>query len=300
MIAKFPELTKLGINHQKEVQTYTDKFEPYSDFNFTSLFCWNVDGSTEISDLNENLVIKLPDYLTGEPVYSLIGDQKIDESLNALLEITRKINLVPELVIEHISKVADLQIEKDRDQFDYIYHIVGQADMSGGHFKVKRNKVSKFFRTYGDDLILKKINFKNEETKQEIIKTFNDWTVNKEKKDDDFHREKKALQQLLDYSPQLHGLVGIQVFIDGTCIGFSINELVQKDFAICHFQKAILDFAHVDVFLSNIVAKELKHYGCKYINWEQDLGIPGLRELKESYLNESFLTKYTIKKATSS
>jgi hypothetical protein len=93
--------------------------------------------------------------------------------------------------------------------------------------------------------------------------------------------------------------MGVALYLDGVCVGFSVNEVLDDTYVLCHFQKAVLDFENVDVFLSNVVAKEAMHFGCHYINWEQDLGIPGLRELKQSYKPDLFLKKYTITRHSS-
>ncbi len=297
MIAQFPHFSKLTIDCKDEIVKLTERFDPYSDFNFTSLFCWDTDGSTEVSILDGNLVIKMADYITNEPLYSLIGETNIDMSMALLIDMAGgSLKLVPEIVISLLDNRDAFCIEEDRDQFDYVYQLPTQADLIGGHYKVKRNKISKFMRTYEDKLTLKKIHFDSPVMKQEISDIFTRWTEERGRDDEESRREAETLDKLFDYGKYFN-LVGIQVFMDGVCIGFSINEIVQKGYAICHFQKSILTFEHVDVFLSNLAAKELKHFGCKYVNWEQDLGIPGLRELKSSYLQAFFLKKYTVRKS---
>ena len=50
----------------------------------------------------------------------------------------------------------------------------------------------------------------------------------------------------------------------------------------------------VNAYLINELAKILYKKGIVYINWEQDLGILGLRENKESYLPTRYLKKYSL------
>lgn len=296
MIKHFPLFSKLSIENKDEITSLTSAFAPYSDFNFTSLFCWDTDNTTEVSILNGNLVIKMADYISNETLYSIIGDNNIDESLGILLEITPKLKLVPEIVVESIKNHSVYDVFEDRDQFDYVYPLASQANLLGGHYKVKRNKINKFMRTYEDKLSLKKIHFNDPAMKQEIHNIFLQWSDERKRAGEEVRREAETLNKLFDYGKHFT-LVGVLVFLDGVCIGFSINEIIHMDYAICHFQKSILTFEHSDVFLTNLVAKELKHFGCKYVNWEQDLGLPGLRELKESYGQEFFLKKYVICKS---
>ncbi len=293
MITTFPSFTKLELSHKEEIQSLTWGFDPYSDFNFTSLFCWNTDNSTEISILNGSLVIKMPDYITGKPIYSIIGDKHIDDSLNSLLQISPSLSLVPQVVVDHIESKDRFIIAADRDQFDYIYEINSQSTLAGGKLKGKRNKVNKFTRSFEHHISLSKLRFNGSDV-EKVNKMFNLWANKKQKNCEDTERESKAIARLMDEAGMFN-LTGVLVYINNDLMGFSINEVVQKDYAICHFQKALLDFENVDIFLSNLVAKELKHFGCKYVNWEQDLGIPGLRESKTSYSYDFFLKKYSVR-----
>ena len=102
MISKFPSFSRLEIHHKNSVDEITSRYVPYSDFNFTSLFSWNTSGSTAISLLNGNLVIKMPDYSSAQIVYSLLGNKMIDESLVKLLALTPQLKLVPEDTIKSI------------------------------------------------------------------------------------------------------------------------------------------------------------------------------------------------------
>lgn len=296
MIANYPNFTKLDIGIQKEVQGLTSQFDPYSDFNFTSLFSWNTDDTAEVSLLNNNLVIKLPDYITGSPVMSILGKNHIDESLAILLEANARLKLVPQVVVENIRETGRFKIEEDRDQFDYVYSVRKVADLDGSLFRSKRKRISSFLKNYTESMDLRKINFNDISHREEVINHFTSWAKTRNRSEDETKNERSALERLLINSSHFN-LIGLKIYIDKKCVGFSINEVVQKDYSVCHFQKATLAFEFIDIFLSNLVAKELKHFGTEHINWEQDLGVPGLRTLKESYLPEFFLKKYTIEKA---
>ncbi|OGY35168.1 MAG: hypothetical protein A3E36_00640 [Candidatus Andersenbacteria bacterium RIFCSPHIGHO2_12_FULL_45_11b] len=80
MIPKFPEFKPLEMTDREEIIGYTSKFLPYSDFNFTSMWSWDIDGKIMVSELNGNLVVNFSDYVTSEPFYSLIGDNDIERA----------------------------------------------------------------------------------------------------------------------------------------------------------------------------------------------------------------------------
>ncbi len=293
MIAEYPAFTKLTISLRSQIKQITSVFEPYSDFDFTSLFCWDVSGSTEVSLLNHNLVIKLPDYLTGQPTYSLLGINNVDESLAQLSKDKGPIHLVPEVTISAITDTSQFIITEDRDNFDYIYELRSLIDMSGKEYKVKRNKANNFMKSYKESLGLKKIQFNTDDDRALAKEVFMDWAEERNRNLLDIQNEYAAIARALEFATDLN-LMGILVYIDKECVGFSINEIIDNDYAICHFQKAILAYEHLDVFISNLVAKELYHYGCTYVNWEQDLGIEGLRKLKTSYRQYTYLKKYSL------
>ena len=64
MIPEFPEFKKLELSDKEEVEKITSKFPPYSDFNFVSMWSWNIENKIWISQLYGNLVVHFTDYLT--------------------------------------------------------------------------------------------------------------------------------------------------------------------------------------------------------------------------------------------
>ncbi len=295
MIDEFPKFSLLTIEHQEQFETIADLFEPYAEFSFPCLFSWNTNNETAVSLLNDNLVINMPDYLTGDPFYSVIGNNEIDETLRILLKNFDHLRLVPEIVVDSISDKKSFVITEDRDQFDYVYALEEHAQLIGNHFKNRRNKSQKFYKTYEDQLVLKKINFKNSRHHDEVLKAFRAWAVSRNKTHKETKHEEIALKRLLENAAHFK-LIGILIYIDDVCAGFSINEVINPEYAICRFHKSVLSYSYIDAFFTHVVSIELQHYGCKFISWEQDLGIVGLRKFKESYQPVKYLKKYTITK----
>lgn len=297
MIAKYPKFTKISIDKKSEIIKYTKKFDPYSDFNFTSLLAWNTDNSTSASDLNGNLVIKLPDYTTGKPCYSILGNNLIEESLNELLNITPVINLVPEITVENINTAKSFKIKQDRANFDYVYRVNQLARMSGKDYKKKRNKANTFYKAHQDiELIVKTYKKITPELIKQIINLDIIWSKQNKQPPKDAKFERQAIQNLLNNFSKLKCFV-TTIIVKDQLVAFSINETVSQQYAICHFEKALkVHHQHIYAFLAREVAKEIQVYGCQFVNWEQDLGIAGLRKSKMSYNPSKMLKKYTITK----
>ncbi len=294
MIAKFPKFSKLDIKHQKDVEAITSSFEPYSDFNFISLFSWNTDGSTEVSDLNSNLVIHLPDYLTGRPVLSLLGGKQIDESLNKLLSSAKELKLVPEVVIENISHKNGFNFFEDEDNHDYTYLVEEHAHLPGEKFSEKRKKYNRFVRNFSGRFDVCAADINDVSARETVMSIFDEWSKVKNKADKDIKQEKQALKILLDNS-HYFDLTLLLMHVDNKPTGFSIHE-PRGDYAITHFHKTLTNYDNIDVFLTSQAAQDLLRRGCLYVNWEQDLGINSLRKAKQSYKPVKMLKKFIIRK----
>lgn len=298
MIAKYPKFTKINPDLKTAVTSYTKNFDPYSDFNFTSLLAWDTNGSTELSILNNNLVIKLPDYTTGKPIYSILGDNLIDESINTLLENTSELHLVPEIVIDQINNKKRFKIKQDRDNFDYVYRVNQLAKMAGKEYKKKRNKANTFVKDQSDiELTVKSHSKVNDLIAKEILALDKTWSLQTKQPAKDAKFERQAIENILNNFSKLKCFV-TTIHANENLVAFSINEILSSEYAICHFEKALkVHHQHIYAFLAREVAKEIHGKGCQLVNWEQDLGIAGIRKSKMSYSPKKMLKKYTVVRA---
>jgi uncharacterized protein len=293
--ARFPDFSRLSLSHKAAIENATRQYLPYSDFNFTSLFSWD-DGSTEICFLKNNLVIKLADYITGQPVYSILGQKDIDMCIDSLLSIAGKLCLVPETSVRALTDPSRYFIEEDRDNFDYVYPLRTLAELPGGDFKKKRNKANGFVHSFSDDSLTVKAGSLTETESENVKRIFSQWASMPDKSVEEIRAEQAAIERLLKYS-SFFDLYLIEIVLDGEVIAFSINEKLHDGYALCHFEKALPEYhqGNIYTYLSQQTAQKLLDYECKHVNWEQDLGLQGLRKSKLSYHPSDFLKKYFIK-----
>lgn len=294
MIKKFPKYSNLDVSLYDEIKSIAGKFEPYSDFNFTSLFSWDTNATTRVSLLNGNLVVSMPDYITGEIIHSIIGNNKIDDSLVKLLGVTSNLKLIPEVVVESIVDVSKFRITEDVDNHDYIYSLEDLSALKGQAYKSKRKSIHRFKNGFSDLYEIKDIDFSDTTSYERILETFAWWASDRGHSHEDISNEHKAISRLLSISNKIK-LEGSEIFINNKSVGFSIHEILNNEYTICHFHKTVLKFVGIDTFLTVYAAKELRSEGFKLENWEQDLGIPGLRQLKASYKPAKMLKKFQIK-----
>lgn len=305
MIPNFPEFKKLELSDKKDVEKFTSKFPPYSDFNFVSMWSWDIKGEMLLSVLNDNLVVRFTDYITGKPFYSFLGNNIVNETAEVLLELSKneglkvELKLVPEDSVKTIDQ-EKFKVKEDRDNFDYIFTTDSLSKMEGGRFEIKR-KHCRFFKKKFPHTI-KILDLNNPLTKNEIVNLFNDWVADKkgEKPTDYYKNEFIALSRFLNSSESINFFV-VGIYLEKKLIAVSITENTHHAHNLGHFQKArLLSFKGINDHLVHELASLLNKKDITHMNHEQDLGILGLRESKESYIPSHYLKKFSLSTGKSS
>ena len=89
-------------------------------------------------------------------------------------------------------------------------------------------------------------------------------------------------------------LTGCITYVDGEPAAYSLGEPInQGKCFVVQFEKAIGNYKGIYQFINRSFASmiDTKY---RYINREQDLGDPGLRQAKMSYRPDNFVKKYKI------
>ncbi|MDR3236899.1 MAG: phosphatidylglycerol lysyltransferase domain-containing protein, partial [Spirochaetia bacterium] len=88
-------------------------------------------------------------------------------------------------------------------------------------------------------------------------------------------------------------LSGTIYYAGGRPAGFILGEKLTDDSYALHFAKGLTVFKGIYPFMYNSFAKSLREqYG--FLNFEQDLGSPALRQAKASYRPDMMLKKYMV------
>ncbi len=83
---------------------------------------------------------------------------------------------------------------------------------------------------------------------------------------------------------------GIVLKINGKIEAYSFGEKLNPETAVTHIEKANPEIKDAYAFINMSFAKMMSEF--KYINREQDLGIPGLRYAKKSYHPVKMIFKF--------
>jgi len=299
MHAGFPIFKRLELSDKGIILNYTRNFEAYSDYNFLSLYTWNIEDKIEFSILNRNLIVRFTDYSNRKLFYSFIGKNKIKETTIQVIEyakennINQTLKLIPEECIIDIKNFKKISIEEDKDNFDYIFNISSLKTYKGRNLRAKKNFVNRFLKKYNSRVEILDIN--DIKVKNSILELFCLWKNEKNFTKEQVLNEYLALKKLLLNSDNFTVLV-LGVFVNNKLIGFSISEILENGYAILHFLKAdFKNFVGIYPYIIRETAKILDKNGTKFINFVQDVGVEGLRNMKKSYRPCKLLKKYKIK-----
>jgi len=300
MIPEFPNFKNLELSDKEEIEKFTSKFPPYSDFNFTSLWIWDTNRKRMVSKLNENLVVCFTDYLTGKLVFSFLGTNKIEQTARSIIEYTKNTKASPilcfmsEEVVKNLSN-SNFYVEEDRDNFDYIFSTSQLSAYRGSKYKTKRHEVNKFLSMY-PDVVFKSENIITPILREQINNLLQRWTTKKKSKQEldnsSFDAENKALLKM--FQMENKNLIIFTCFLNNNLIGFEIDEILFSKYAVAHFSKVDIQYIGINDFLNMKLSQNLKNEGVEFCNWEQDLGIENLRKSKMSYNPVNFLKKYKV------
>lgn len=298
MIPQFPEFKIVEVGDREAVESHTHKYPPYSDFNFTSLWAWDTSNERMISELNGNLAVRFTDYATNEPFLSFLGTNKTNDTASTLLQyatahgLPSYLKLLPEVSVKEMD-TQKFRIEEDLDNFDYVYAINDLITLKGGKLGRKRTTISRFVRE-NPEAHVEAFDLNNKEAQKNVLKIVGAWEQLKKAsgKEIEADHEISAITRLCETS-NTHKLLVSGLFSGEHMFGFSIEEALPGSYSVCHFWK--VDSIHNGAFdfLMREKAKYFETLGIRYFNFEQDLGVAGLRQSKGSYGSHSYLKKFT-------
>ncbi len=188
------------------------------------------------------------------------------------------------------SRFSRLAVEERRDHFDYVYLTQNLIDLPGNRNRTKRNHINRFFRVHES--------YAYEELNEHHVKAALDlqekWCLLR-RCDEDLNLlgEWDAVREILSNYRALE-VVGAVIIVNGEVNAFTLGELLSQDTALIHIEKADPGMPGLYQLINReFCARQWR--SLKYINREQDLGIPGLREAKLSYNPDHFVKKYSIR-----
>lgn len=178
------------------------------------------------------------------------------------------------------------RIIPDRTYWDYLYRTRDLIELPGRKYQQKRNHINRFRQSY---------RFAYHSLQPEHFpacrRLFAAWAA--EKGDHpEVEAERLALNEGLDNFSRLK-LKGGVLEVEGEIQAFAIGSRLNADTAQVHFEKANPAFSGIYAVINQqFIANEWAD--TQYINREDDMGLPGLRQAKERYHPLRMIEKYIV------
>ncbi len=276
---------------------FRDYLPETSELTFTNLYIWRDHYGFQWTIYDDWLLII---YSVGGNLHALppVGRPSRSDVVVILLEWLKEemgskepfIDRADGRLLSEVEGVEILLAEPTRDQFDYVYESSALIGLAGKKYSSKRQQINRFKRKYGfeyrpmerDDLM-------------ECRELAGRWCdIRRCDEDMNLMDEWSSVNEALENFGEL-GLSGGMVMVDGRMEAFAMGEKLNERTAVIHIEKANTGIEGLYTLINQQFAENHWH-DIEFINREQDLGVPGLRQAKLSYHPVRMVKKYTIRK----
>lgn len=283
----------LGIEHKSLIKDYFSRFPPeISEHTFTNLFVWGTFRPVYFVEVKETLVLFIdPKDAAGGRKKILFGPPVGALPTGAIIDIFR--DTIDGAVRLPAGAAAELtgsgyNLQTDRDNADYVYLVNDLAALSGRRYAKKRNQIKKClkachceYESLTTDLVA------------DCIALQKRWCATRScSTDPGLCAEYTAILSMFEHFRELD-LIGGVVRVDGEIQAFAVAEGLRPGTAVWHFEKTLPGIQGLGQLINQWFARHaLSDFS--FVNREQDLGVPGLRQAKKSYHPHHMVEKYTL------
>ena len=273
----------------------TDCGERGCEYSLTNLYIW---GRQKVALLHGCMAF-FSQYERRSVYPFPIGDGDLYAVLEAIIHDAHTRGLDCRLVAMTAADCAILEelypgkfrFHPDRTYCDYIYKIEDLANLPGRKYQRKRNHLNRFRQNH-PDCRMEQI---TEEMLPAVRQMAQHWYTQRMESDpdSDFQLEQKALDRALDHWNELD-LEGAVLLENGKILAMSAGSMLSSDTFDVHFEKALDDVDGAYAAINQAFSAHLlgKYPHLRWLNREDDLGLPGLRKAKLSYNPDHLVVKF--------
>lgn len=288
-IVNYPEFEPL----RKEMKSLFDemflKMQPQiSEFTFTNLYCWRNAYGFSVSMLDGFIILRS----NAKRAYSFFlpaGSLDSRPIIEKILKDSKATFIrLPEKIIDSFKDDISFSVSFDRDNSDYLYKKTDLTLLKGQKYDGKRNLIKKFKSNYKYDYV--KLNASNA---GECFGFEERWCVVKDCNSvESLDKERSAIKEMINSFTDFN-LSGAAIKVNGAICAIAIGEKLNADTFVIHVLKADYNLPGLYQVINNeFIMNEAGNF--EYVNFEQDLGVEGLRNAKLSYHPFEIVKKYTL------
>ena len=265
------------------------------EYSLTNLFLW---GRQRVAFVHGCLA--LFSQFQRKSVYPFpIGDGDVGAVLDAIIHDAKARGLQCRLTSMTAADCATLEerypgqfrFHPDRDGCDYIYAIDDLARLPGRKFQRKRNHVNRFRQNHPDCQFV----LIDESMLPQVQEMLDRWFASRCTEDgqQDFYMEQIALRRAFENWNAL-SLVGAVLVENGNILAMTAGSFFSETAFDVHFEKALEDVDGAYAAINQLFAAHLQktYPALRWLNREDDLGLPGLRKAKLSYCPDHLVVKF--------
>ena len=294
----FPDFRPLTLADRAIFREILWAYQPEtSELTFTNLFIWQTYCGYQWSRAGDWLLVVAQPVGGGSWALPPLGPAPRREISRRLLGWLRETRGEPSAAIERadarllaeLAGTPGLAVEPQREHFDYVYRTADLIQLAGGKYHSKRNYLNTFQRTY---------HYRYEPLEERHLAECRElvarWCRMKRCQEDlslmgEWEAVKAALDNFLDLEIQ-----GGVVLVDGRVEAFTLGEMLNRETAVVHIEKADPEIRGLYAAINQLFCQNAWS-AASFINREQDLGDPGLREAKTSYHPHRLVEKFRLR-----
>jgi hypothetical protein len=289
-IPAWPNSRPLDIRDKPQFDSIFEQLQPrVSELTFAGLYLFRTAHEYSLCLIGDSVVVLGKGYDGRCYCLAPLGGD-VSDACKQLLEAGLEMYGVEEGPVTRFFKNHECEIIEDRESFDYLYLRDELATLPGNRFHKKKNRINYFTARHDHEV--------HTFAAQHLcgcLQLLDEWgRVAEVEGNRSFGLEMDATADALAQADEL-GLQGVVVMVKGVVRAFAMGERLNRETSVCHFEKA----DHFMEGLSQLVNREFARLlltDCRYVNREQDLGEPGLRNAKLSYHPVEMIRKYRVRR----
>jgi hypothetical protein len=293
----FPSFKPLELVDREFIQSRVLAYQPTtSELTFTNLFIWR--GHYRLSwCLADDCLVFLSSSPSGPWFFPPIGPSpRVDLCRRLLTWLTEArgcsdphLERSDSRLWKELVAAGGFKGETERDHFDYVYQTADLIHLVGGHYQQKRNHLNNFQRFHRHTYEALTPN-----NLAACLDLAQKWCEIKRCEEDlSLMEEREAVKEALTHFQDL-GLTGGAIYIEGRLEAFTVGERLNDDTVVIHLEKANPEVRGLYAAI-NQAFLEHAWQDIPWVNREQDLGEPGLRQAKLSYHPHHLEEKFTLR-----
>lgn len=280
------EFKPITLEDKALITSYTLSYAPRDcDFSFPNLCAWHFSNESSFAEIENCLVIRFRTEDNRLVFLMPIGPgnfrhvvELLEKEAHSEGQPLRLQGNYPE-IREKLEKYYPTLFEYTlhREYADYIYLRSDLVELKGKHYQPKRNHVNKFTKEYPY-----RYTPLSPEMLPQCLEFESRWCMTHDyAEQESLKEERRALTYDIRHYETL-GLTGGAIWIENELVAFTFGSPINQDTFDIHVEKANIQIDGAYSIINKEFAAHLPEQ-YTYINREEDLGVPGLRQAKQSY-----------------